>query len=168
MLFFLKKPGSADADNWKHQFNRMMLFNAEFPRVLVGVRKHKELMMSNLDIIETKAFVPAKDFELSKRFYSDLGFNIRWSSDALACMECGDSVFLLQNFYEEQHAKNFMMHLWVKDADSWWDHISKSNLAAKYDIKLGKPEDRPWGMRDLTLIDPSGVLWRIGHDINAQ
>jgi hypothetical protein len=124
-------------------------------------------MKNNLETIELKAFVPAKDFELSKQFYNDLGFNIRWSSDALACMEYGDSVFLLQNFYEEAHAKNFMMHLWVNDADSWWDHINKKQLLEKYDIKLGKPEDRPWGMRDLTLIDPSGVLWRIGHDISG-
>ena len=61
-----------------------------------------------------------------------------------------------------------MMHLWVKDADSWWDHINKRKLAEKYNIELGIPEDRPWGMRDLTLIDPSGVLWRIGHEINEQ
>jgi len=30
--------------------------------------------MSNLKISEIKAFVPAKDFELSKRFYQDIGF----------------------------------------------------------------------------------------------
>ena len=30
--------------------------------------------MSNLKAIELKAFVPAKDFDLSKHFYQDLGF----------------------------------------------------------------------------------------------
>ena len=29
-----------------------------------------------LTVTEIKAFVPAKDFELSKRFYQDLGFTI--------------------------------------------------------------------------------------------
>lgn len=29
-----------------------------------------------LDTVEIKAFVPARDFELSKRFYADLGFQI--------------------------------------------------------------------------------------------
>jgi len=122
--------------------------------------------MDNVDIIEMKAYVPAKDFELAKRFYQDLGFNVRWSSDSLACMAYGESVFLLQNFYVEDHANNFMMHLWVKDADAWWVRIEQSNLSEKYDIKLGEPADRPWGMRDFTLVDPSGVLWRIGHEIN--
>jgi predicted lactoylglutathione lyase len=32
--------------------------------------------MPNLRITEIKAFVPAKDFELSKRFYKDLGFTM--------------------------------------------------------------------------------------------
>ncbi len=38
----------------------------------------------NLDTVEIKAFVPARDFELSKRFYEDLGFSVAWSSDDLA------------------------------------------------------------------------------------
>ena len=32
--------------------------------------------MSNLRITEIKAFVPAKNFELSKQFYKDLGFTM--------------------------------------------------------------------------------------------
>lgn len=32
--------------------------------------------MSNLKTVEIKAFVPAKDFALSKRFYQELGFTM--------------------------------------------------------------------------------------------
>jgi predicted lactoylglutathione lyase len=32
--------------------------------------------MPNLRVTEIKAFVPAKDFALSKRFYQDLGFTL--------------------------------------------------------------------------------------------
>jgi predicted lactoylglutathione lyase len=32
--------------------------------------------MANLKTLEIKAFVPARDFALSKRFYEDLGFTI--------------------------------------------------------------------------------------------
>ncbi|MBN68215.1 MAG: hypothetical protein CME32_02890, partial [Gimesia sp.] len=53
----------------------------------------------NLETFELKAFVPAQDFELSKRFYSDLGFQIPWSSDELAYLHCGNCTFLLQKFY---------------------------------------------------------------------
>jgi hypothetical protein len=31
--------------------------------------------VSNMSIIEVKAFVPARDFSLSKRFYEDMGFD---------------------------------------------------------------------------------------------
>jgi hypothetical protein len=40
--------------------------------------------MTNMTAVEIKAFVPARDFELSKRFYVDLGFELAWSSDDLA------------------------------------------------------------------------------------
>jgi uncharacterized glyoxalase superfamily protein PhnB len=28
-----------------------------------------------------------------------------------------------------------------------------------------RAEDRSWGLRDFILVDPTGVLWRIGHNI---
>lgn len=34
-------------------------------------------MSDKLKVTEIKAFVPAKDFELSKRFYRDVGFRPR-------------------------------------------------------------------------------------------
>lgn len=39
--------------------------------------------MGNSATIEAKAYVPARDFELSKQFYQDLSFDLAWSSDAL-------------------------------------------------------------------------------------
>ena len=32
-------------------------------------------------ILDLKTFVPAKDHELAKRFYIDLGFKLNWSND---------------------------------------------------------------------------------------
>jgi catechol 2,3-dioxygenase-like lactoylglutathione lyase family enzyme len=53
--------------------------------------------MTNMTTVEIKAFVPARDFDLSKRFYQDLGFTLAWSSDDLAYFRHGQSSFLLQN-----------------------------------------------------------------------
>jgi uncharacterized glyoxalase superfamily protein PhnB len=124
--------------------------------------------LGNLAIVEIKAYVPARDFERSKQFYQDLGFTMPWSSDALAYFRHGDSLFLLQNFYVKEHADNFMMHMLVKDADAWWQHIQTRGIAAKYGIRVDPPEDRDWGIRDLILVDPTGVLWRIGHNIEDK
>jgi catechol 2,3-dioxygenase-like lactoylglutathione lyase family enzyme len=71
-----------------------------------------------MDTVEIKAFVPARDFELSKRFYADLGFEIAWSSDDLAYLRAGNSSFLLQRFYQKEHAENFMMHMLVQDVEA--------------------------------------------------
>jgi hypothetical protein len=77
----------------------------------------------NLQTVEIKAFVPARDFALSKQFYSDLGFAIPWSSDELAYLHAGDTSFLLRNFFVAGHAGNFMMHLLVADVAAWWARV---------------------------------------------
>jgi predicted lactoylglutathione lyase len=120
--------------------------------------------MSNLETVELKAFVPSKDFELSKRFYQDLGFSMPWSSNDLAYLHHGNCSFLLQNFYQKELAENLMMHLSVKSVDAWWNHVQKQKLAEKYKLRITEPEQQPWKMRDFVLIDPSGVLWRISEN----
>lgn len=118
-----------------------------------------------LETIEAKAFLPAKDFELSKAFYTDLGFTCEWSSEDLAYFHHGPSAFLLQNFHTQDFADNFQMHLLVNNADAWWAHIQQTGLVEKYGVRVEPPEDRDWGLRDFPLIDPAGVCWRIGNNI---
>jgi uncharacterized glyoxalase superfamily protein PhnB len=113
-------------------------------------------------VIDLKAFVPAQDFAVSQRFYADLGFITKWADASAAELRLGAFGFLLQAFYVEQHAGNFMMHLMVEDADAWWQHIETVGLRNRYpDIMLKAPALQPWGLRVLYLSDPSGVLWHI-------
>jgi hypothetical protein len=120
--------------------------------------------MANMTTVEVKAFVPAKDFDLSKQFYQDLGFDLVWADDHLAYFRHGRSRFLLQNFYNAVHAGNFMMHLLVEDADAWWQHVQDQDLPTKYGVHADPPADRG-SMRDFVLVDPTGVLWRVGQDL---
>lgn len=120
--------------------------------------------MGGLNAVEIKASVPARDFELSKQFYQDLGFTLASSDDDIAYLHVGDCSFLLQNFYNAEHANNFMMHLLVADVEAWWQHVKNSQLATKYNVSAQPPDDRPWGMRDFTIVDPTGVLWRIAQN----
>ena len=60
-----------------------------------------------------------------------------------------------------------MMHLLVQDVDAWWRHVQAQGLIAKYGLKAEPPADRPWGMRDFVIVDPTGVLWRIGQNTSA-
>ena len=77
-------------------------------------------------IKKLRTFVPAKDFETSKRFYADLGFQVKLLDQNLADIALGTHSFLLQNFYVPEWAGNFMMHLLVDDLDAWWRHIATS------------------------------------------
>ena len=120
--------------------------------------------MPNMTTVEIKAFVPSKDFGLSKQFYQDLGFDVAWSSDDLTYLRHGSSSFLLQNFYVAEHAGNFMMHMLVEDVEAWWSRVDVQGLPAKYGVKVEPPADRPWGIRDFVVVDPTGVLWRIGQN----
>ncbi|MEI7036952.1 VOC family protein [Fulvimonas yonginensis] len=124
--------------------------------------------MAGLHAIEIKAFVPARDYDLSRRFYADLGFEERSDFEGIAYFALGECSFLLQRFYQEAHAGNFMMHLLVDDADAWHRRLSTLDIVGRYrdhGVRMTAPADRPWRMRDFHLIDPSGVLWRIGHNI---
>lgn len=122
--------------------------------------------MSNLHITEIKAFVPAKDFALSKQFYTDMGFTIASEGGGVAYFHFGGVSFLLQDYCTEGFAENFMMHILVDDVEAWWRHIEDSDVVKKYAVKIWPLETQSWGMRDFCLTDPSGVLWRIGQNVD--
>lgn len=123
-----------------------------------------------LDPVELRVHLPAKDFEISKRFYQDLGFTLCWEEGALAYFHYGDHghhskvTFFLQRFYVKEFAENLAMHLLVKDVDAWWKMIEDKKIVERYGVRADPPELRPWNMRDLVLVDPSSVLWRIAQD----
>jgi catechol 2,3-dioxygenase-like lactoylglutathione lyase family enzyme len=118
--------------------------------------------MDRSSVLDLKAFVPARNLDVSKQFYSDLGFRLNFGNDEIAEFQVGSFRFLLQPFYVQQHAENFMMHLMVEDADVWWDRIQSVRLKEKYNLSMAKPPAmQPWRLRVLYLSDPTGVLWHI-------
>ena len=110
-----------------------------------------------------RPFVPAQDFDLSKRFYEALGFQKLLDSE-VAIFKMGSSGFILQNYYQKGWAENFMMQLMVDDLDAWWAHISALDLPGKFGVQPPKPPAlQPWGLRIAYVFDPSGVLWHIAQ-----
>ena len=58
--------------------------------------------MENLNIVEIRSFVPAKDYELSKRFYQALGFEmpsdlVVWRTSSRAVVHSCYKIFMSQN-----------------------------------------------------------------------
>jgi hypothetical protein len=115
-----------------------------------------------------RSVVPAKTFEISKRFYIDLGFESRPLTHNLAELRLGAYAFLLQGYYVQQWADNFVMHMFVSDLSRWWDHIVSLDLPSRYGVKSPRaPQREDWGVV-ASVIDPSGVLWRIAEDVSTK
>jgi catechol 2,3-dioxygenase-like lactoylglutathione lyase family enzyme len=112
------------------------------------------------DVIALRPFVPATNFETSVSFYGDLGFTVHRIADGLASIELGPFGFLLQHFYAENFAGNFMMQLLVNDLDAWWKRFAALDLGSKYSVRPPRaPAVQPWGLTVAYVVDPSGVLW---------
>ena len=111
-----------------------------------------------------RAFLPAKDFDLSKRFYQAFGFEKVLDGEGVAIFEMGSNGFILQRHYQKEWADNFMMQLMVDDLDAWWSHIAALDLPGKFGTPApSPPKMQPWGLRIVYVVDPSGVLWHIAQ-----
>jgi hypothetical protein len=53
----------------------------------------------------------------------------------------------------------------VNDADQFYQEFAAQSIPAEGIPRLTTPADQPWGMREFTLVDPSGNLVRVGHDL---
>jgi hypothetical protein len=111
-----------------------------------------------------RPMVPPRDFEISKRFYLDLGFQPQELTDRLVEMHLGAYSFILQGYYVERWAHNFVMHMLVSGLRLWWDHLVALDLGSRYGVKTRAPQLEEWGMV-AGVGDPSGVLWRIAEKI---
>jgi catechol 2,3-dioxygenase-like lactoylglutathione lyase family enzyme len=111
-----------------------------------------------------RPFVPAKDYEVSRDFYVAIGFELLLDSE-VAIFACGrGSGFILQRFYVEQHAGNFMMQLMVDDLDAWSAKISALDLPGRFDVPAPTPPaEQPWGVVLSYMVDPTGVLWHVSQ-----
>jgi len=108
-----------------------------------------------------RPFIPAADFDRSKRFYETLGFE-KLVDGEVAIFRVGSSGFILQRYDQKAFASNFMMQLMVDDLDAWWMHISALDLPRQFGVQPPKaPAMQPWGLRVAYLYDPGGVLWHV-------
>jgi hypothetical protein len=117
-----------------------------------------------LQATEIKAFVPAKDFALSRRFYADLGFGQRSEGGGVAYFQVDGCAFLLQDFYDKALADNLALHLLVPDVNTWFAHVHRQDLAGRYGVRTTPLVQQPWGITEFTVIDPAGVCWHIGQN----
>ena len=110
-----------------------------------------------LSIKDLKVYMPAKNFEQSKRFYTALGFKMSEGWGGTADFELNGNRFRLQDYYVKEWADNFMVVMGVDDAAAW--HRRALEIAAdEFDAVRVKPLETVGDSLVLHVVDPSGVL----------
>ncbi|MGA7779547.1 MAG: glyoxalase [Paraburkholderia sp.] len=116
------------------------------------------------EILALRPFVPAKDFELSKRYYQALGFRMTLEEESIAILKLESFSFILQQFYVKEFAENCMLQLLVRNVDAWWKESKPEALVSEFSVKPPRtPVMQTWGMKVGFLFDPSGVLWHVAE-----
>jgi hypothetical protein len=103
-----------------------------------------------------KAVIPARDFELSKRFYGEV-FDTHWETERLCEFRVGTSEFLLQDVPGPDLKSSCVHQVTSVDAQSTWLFLSK--IVAKYaGTSVLPPKVESWGTV-VYLCGPSGESW---------
>jgi catechol 2,3-dioxygenase-like lactoylglutathione lyase family enzyme len=110
-----------------------------------------------------RPFIGAKDFEVSRRFYRDLGFEESIISHNMAYFKTEAFGFYLQDAYVRDWIDNSMIFLEVDDVSRHYNQLLALDLTTKYQgVRLTPIRVYDWG-RECFLHDPSGILWHFGE-----
>ncbi|MGK4568459.1 glyoxalase [Flavobacterium sp. 3HN19-14] len=114
-------------------------------------------------IISIRPFIGSKDFETSRRFYNDLGFEEVTLGSSMSVFKLQNIAFYLQNAYVKDWIDNTMIFMEVEDTEAFYQELLALDLLSKYEnVKLIPVRYPDWG-KECFLHDPSGVLWHFGE-----
>lgn len=126
------------------------------------ISKQSNQNNTELGIRDLKVYMPAKDFEQSKWFYTALGFKMSEGWGGTADFELNGNRFRLQNYYVKDWADNFMVVMGVDDVEAWHQHVRKIAESGDFDnVRIKEPENIDDSLV-LHVVDPSGVLLVFG------
>ncbi len=115
------------------------------------------------NIKSIRPFIGANNYEVSKQFYRDLGFEEVVLFPNMSLFQNESIAFYLQDAYVKDWVDNTMVFMEVTDINTYYDQIKQLNLASKYPtVRLLPVKKHDWGSV-CYLHDPSGILWHIGQ-----
>lgn len=111
-------------------------------------------MSADHERVISTAILPTLDMEAAVAFYGDLGFTVdRFAADYALVIHHGHEVLHLAA--SDTRAQG-IVYLNVSDVDGWHERCAQAGYSP------GQVEDRSWGMREFSVLDPSGNTLRIG------
>ena len=113
--------------------------------------------------ISIRPFIGAEDFELSRSFYRDLGFQETILFPNMSVFKTEGLAFYLQDAYVKDWIDNTMVFMEVEDVVQYWNELLALDLTSKYKrVKLTPIREYSWG-KECFMHDPSGILWHFGE-----
>lgn len=111
-----------------------------------------------------RAFIGAKDYNISRQFYKDLGFAESILSQNMSYFSLQEGLgFYLQDAYVKDWVDNSMIFLEVANVDAYYEALQLLALPEKYEgVKVIPVRIEAWG-KECFLHDPAGVLWHFGE-----
>jgi hypothetical protein len=112
-----------------------------------------------MKFLSLEPFVPSgPDFEGSKQFFLELGFDINWEVDGYIGFQRDECRFILQKYDQPGFPDNFMLSIKVSNVDEFRQTFIDKGLVDKYKVRIGKILQQPYG-REVNVIDIAGVCW---------
>lgn len=125
----------------------------------------KMLMLQNCAI----PILPSRNLTETTEFYQKLGFETVADYEAYVIL-CRDSIeihfsLLPEIISSESYAECYLR---ITNVDDLFQEFSRLALPTEGIPRLGALEDKPWGMREFYVVDPSGNLLKIGQVIGED
>ncbi|MCW3115774.1 MAG: hypothetical protein JWR18_4170 [Segetibacter sp.] len=112
-----------------------------------------------MKLISLEPFIPSgSNFEGSKQFFVELGFDIKWDAGDYIGFELDGCKFILQKYDNREFAENLMMSVKVDDVDEFRMSVIEKQLPEKYGIRISQAKVQPYG-KEVNVIDIAGVCW---------
>ena len=120
----------------------------------------------NHKALSIRPFIGAKNFEISRKFYQDLGFQEITLENNFSYFKTENIGFYLQDYYVKDWIDNSMIFMEVDSVERYYEQLLALNLPLKYErVRLVPIKTNDWG-KECFLHDPSGILWHFGEFFN--
>ena len=113
--------------------------------------------------VSIRPFIGSKDFNVSRKFYMDLGFEESILSHNMSLFKTQGLGFYLQDAAVKDWIDNTMVFMEVDNVEEYWKELLSLDLTSKYEgVRLTQIKTYDWG-KECFLHDPSGILWHFGE-----
>jgi len=117
--------------------------------------------------------LPARDLAETRAFYERFGFQAAgwWPTTfgGYAILRRGDLSMHFFSFEDISPDQNYAQCYWrVNDVDALYAEVNAVGLSSSGIPRLDPVEDKPWGMREFSIVDPNGNLVRVGRQIASE